>query len=321
MKAIVYTRYGPPDVLELKEVDKPVPKDNEVLVKVYATTVTPMDWHLRQPGMNIIARMISGPIKPKNPILGVEFAGEIESVGKDVKRFKEGDQVYGGAPPFGAHAEYVCMPENKVGIKPSNMTFEEAAGVTFAGTTALNYLRQKGNIQEGQKVLVNGASGGVGTFAVQLAKYFGADVTGVCSTSNLEMVHSLGADKVIDHTKEDFTKTGQTYNIIFDAVGKRSFSQCKGSLNRGGIYLNTVATIPLLLQMLWTSKIGDKKAVFALIPFTTEDLIFLKDAIEAGKVKTVIDRTYPLSEIAEAHRYSENGHTKGKIVITVERNN
>ncbi len=321
MKAIVYEKYGPPEVLQLKEVEKPAPKDNEVLIKIFATTVTPMDWHLRQPGMNVIARMIAGPIKPKNPVLGTEFAGEIESIGDDVKRFKEGDQVYGGAPPFGAHAEYICMPENKVGIKPSNMTFEEAAGVTFAGTTALKYLREKGNIQEGQRVLVNGASGGVGTFAVQLAKYFGTDVTGVCSTSNLEIVKSLGAGKAIDYTKEDFTKTGQTYDIIFDAVGKRSFSQCKGSLNRGGIYLSTVATIPLLLQMLWTSKIGDRKAVFALLPFTSEDLVFLKDIIEAGKLKTVIDRTYPLSEIAEAYRYSEKGHARGKIVITVEHEN
>ncbi|HEY41534.1 MAG TPA: NAD(P)-dependent alcohol dehydrogenase [Dehalococcoidia bacterium] len=320
MKAVICTGYGPPEVLQLQEVPKPVPKDNEVLIKVHATTVTPMDWRLRQPGMNIIARMIAGLIKPKNPILGTEFAGEIESAGKDVKRFKEGDQVYGGAPPFGAHAEYVCMPENKVGIKPLNMTFEEAAGVTFAGTTALKYLREKGHIQEGQKVLVNGASGGVGTFAVQLAKYFGTDVTGVCSTSNLEMVKSIGADMVIDYTKEDFTKTGETYDIIFDAVGKRSFSQCKSSLNRGGIYLNTVATIPLLLQMLWTAKIGDKKAVFALLPFTPEDLVFLKDVIEAGKVKTVIDRTYPLSDITEAHRYVETGHKKGNVVITVEHN-
>ncbi len=317
MKAVVYTKYGQPDVLRLKEIEKPTPKDNEVLIRVHATTVTPMDWHLRQPGMNIIARMIAGPIKPKNPILGVEFAGEIEAVGKGVKRFKEGDQVYGGAPPFGAHAEYICMPENKVGIKPSNMTFEEAAGVTFAGTTALKFLREKGNIQEGQKVLINGASGGVGTFAVQLAKYFGAEVTGVCSTANLEMVQSIGADKVIDYTKEDFTKTGQTYDIIFDAVGKRSFSQCRGSLNSGGIYLSTVATIPLLLQMLWTSKIGDKKAIFALLPFTPEDLVFLKDAIEAGKIKAVIDRVYPLEQTAEAHRYVETGHKKGNVVITV----
>ena len=321
MKAIVYEKYGPPEVLQLKEVEKPAPKDNEVLIKVHATTVTPMDWHLRQPGMNIIARMIAGPTKPKNPVLGTEFSGEIESVGRDVKRFKEGDHVFGGAPPFGAYAEYVCMPENKVGIKPSNMTFEEAAGVPYAGTTALKYLREKGHIQEGQKVLVNGASGGVGTFAVQLAKYLGADVTGVCSTSNLEIVQSLGADKAIDYTKEDFTKTGQTYDIIFDTVGKRSFSQCKGSLSRGGIYLSTVATIPLLFQMLWTSKIGDKKAVFALLPFTPEDLAFLKDIIEAGKVKTVIDRTYPLNDIAEAHRYSEKGHARGKVVITVVHNN
>ncbi|HEX79212.1 MAG TPA: NAD(P)-dependent alcohol dehydrogenase [Dehalococcoidia bacterium] len=317
MKAVIYEKYGPPEVLQLKEVEKPTLKDNEVLIKVHATTVTPMDLRLRQPGMNIIARMIAGLIKPKNPILGVEFAGEIESVGKDVKRFKECDQVYGGALPFGAHAEYICMPENKVGIKPSNMTFEEAAGVTFAGTTALKFLREKGNIREGQKVLIIGASGSMGTFAVQLAKYFGTDVTGVCSTSNLEMVQSLGADKVIDYTKEDFTKTGQTYDIIFDAVGKRSFSQCKGSLNSGGIYLSTVATIPLLLQMLWTSKIGDKKAVFAMLPFTPEDLVFLKDAIEAGKVKTVIDQTYPLSEISAAHKHVATGHKKGNIVITI----
>jgi NADPH:quinone reductase-like Zn-dependent oxidoreductase len=322
MKAIVYTKYGPPDVLQLKEVEKPTPKDNEVLIKIHASTVTPMDWRFRN-GKTLIARFMTGLIKPKTSyhILGVEFSGEIEAVGRDVKRFKQGDQVYGGGPPSGAHAEYVCIPEEKVGIKPSNMTFEEAAGVTFAGTTALKFLREKGNIQEGQKVLINGASGGVGTFAVQLAKYFGADVTGVCSTSNLEMVQSLGVDKVIDYTKEDFTKTGRTYDIIFDAVGKRSFSQCKGSLNRGGIYLSTVATIPLLLQMLWTSKIGDKKAVFALLPFVPEDLIFLKDAIEAGKIRTVIDRTYPFSEIAEAHRYAEKGHAKGKVVITVAHNN
>ena len=218
---------------------------------------------------------------------------------------------------FGAHAEYMCMPEEKVCIKPVNMTFEEAAGVTFGATVALKYLREKSDIKNGQKVLVNGASGGVGTFAIQIAKYYGAEVTGVCSTANLEMVQSLGADRVIDYTKEDFTKTGQTYDIIFDAVGKRSFSQCKGSLNNGGIYLNTVATVPLLLQMLWTSKIGDKKAVFALLPYNREDLNTLKDIIEAGKIKTVIDRTYPLEKIAEAYRYAEKGHAKGKVVITI----
>lgn len=316
MKAIVYTKYGPPDVLELKEVEKPVLKDNEVLIKLYATTVTPMDWHFRQPGKNIIARMMAGPIKPKNPILGVEFAGEVQAVGKDVKRFKQDDQVYGGGQT-GAHAEYICMPEHKVGMKPANMTFEEAAGVPFAATTVLYFLNEKGKIKKGQKVLINGASGGVGTFAVQMAKYFGADVTGVCSTTNLELVQSLGADNVIDYTEEDFTKSGQTYDIIFDAVGKRTFSQCKNSLNKKGIYLNTVATVPLLLQMLWTSMIGSKKAIFGLPPCTTKEFDILKHIIEAGRMKTVIDRTYPLSDIAEAHRYSENGHAKGKIIITI----
>lgn len=203
-------------------------------------------------------------------------------------------------------------------IKPSNMTFEEAAGVHFAACVALIYLRDHGHIQSGQKVLINGASGGVGTFAVQLAKYFGAEVIGVCSTTNLELVQSLGADRVIDYKREDFTKEGQSYDIIFDAVGKRSFSQCKNSLNQKGIYLSTVATIPLILQMLWTSKIGNKKAKFVLQKTTKEDLLFLKDLIEAGKLRTVIDRTYPLSDIVEAHRYSEKGHAKGKVVITLQ---
>ncbi|MFC2069783.1 NAD(P)-dependent alcohol dehydrogenase [Chloroflexota bacterium] len=315
MKAVVYTKYGPPDVLKLKEVDKPVPKDNEVLIKVAATSVTPMDWHFRD-GKNIIARMMSGPIKPKSPILGVELAGEVEAAGKDVKPFKQGDQVFAGGQP-GAHAEYTCMPEQKVGMKPKNMTLKETAGVPFSGTTALFFLKEMGEIQEGHRVLINGASGGVGTFAVQLAKYFGAEVTGVCSTSNLEMVQSLGADRVIDYTKEDFTKEGQTYDIIFDAVGKRSFSQCKNSLNRKGFYISTIATVPLILQMLWTSKVGSKKAKFGLPPCTRKELDFLKGVIEAGKMKTVIDRTYPLSDTAEAHKYSEKGHAKGKIMITV----
>ena len=315
MKAIVYEKYGPPDVLELKEVEKPAPKDNEVLIKVHTSTVTPMDWRFRN-GRTLIARFMTGLLKPKYSILGVELAGEIESVGKDVKLFKQGDQVYGGGRP-GAHAEYTCMPEDKVAMKPSNMTYEEAAAVHFGATTALLFLRDYGRIQNAQKVLINGASGGVGTFAVQLAKYFGAEVTGVCSTTNLELVQSLGADRVIDYTREDFTKNGQTYDIIFDAVGKSSFSKCKGSLSQEGIYLSTVATIPLLVQMLWTSKIGSKKAKFAMRPLPTEDLIFLKDLIEAGKVKTVIDRCYPLEQIAEAHRYAEKGHAKGKVVITL----
>jgi len=316
MKAIVYQKYGPPDVLELKEVEKPTPKDNEVLIKVHASTVTPMDWRFRN-GKTLIARFMTGLLKPKNAILGVELAGEVEAVGKDVKRFKEGDQVYGGGQP-GAHPEYTCMPEDKVSMKPANMTYEEAAAVHFGACVALRYLRDYGHIQSGQKVLINGASGGVGTFAVQLARHFGTEVTGVCSTTNLEMVESLGADQVIDYTKEDFTKNGQTYDIIFDAVGKKTFLQCKNSLNQNGIYLNTVATVPLLLQMLWTSKIGDKKAIFALPPATPEDLVFLKDLIEAGKMKTVIDRSYPLEQTAEAHRYAEQGHAKGKVVITIQ---
>ncbi|MFC1987088.1 NAD(P)-dependent alcohol dehydrogenase [Chloroflexota bacterium] len=320
MKAVVFTKYGPPEVLELKEVEKPEPTDNEVLIRVHASTVTPMDWRFRN-GKTLIARFMTGLLKPKvgYHILGVEFSGEVEAAGKNVKQLKKGDQVYGGGSPSGGHGEYICMPENKLGIKPVNITYEEAAAVPFGACIALLFLRNYGHIQKGHRVLVNGASGGVGTFAVQLAKYFGAEVTGVCSTTNLQMVESIGADSLIDYTKEDFTKNGQTYDIIFDTVGKRSFSQCNNSLNKKGIYINTVATIPLLLQKLWTSKIGDKKAIFAIPIFQPEDLVFLKDAIEAGKIKTVIDRTYPLSEIVEAHRYAEKGHARGKVVITILR--
>ncbi|MEW9502050.1 NAD(P)-dependent alcohol dehydrogenase [Jeotgalibacillus marinus] len=325
MKAIICTKYGSPDVLQLKEVEKPTPKDNEVLVKVYETVVSPSDCAFRK-GDPFIARFYSGLIRPKNTILGFELAGEIEEVGKDVKSFKKGDQVF-ASTTFGTYAEYICLPEEgALAIKPTNMTYGEAASVCDGALTALPFLRDTANIQSGQKVLINGASGSVGTFAVQLAKYFGTEVTGVCSTTNLELVKSLGADKVIDYTKEDFTKTDQTYDIIFDAVGKSSFSSCKSSLNQRGVYLSTVPTLAIIPQMIWTSKIGSKKALFAttgLRPTSekTKDLLFFKELIEAGKIKSVIDRRYPLEQIAEAHKYVEKGHKKGNVVITLEHNN
>ena len=320
MKAIVYTKFGPPDVLQLQEVEKPTPKDNEVLIKIYATTVVKEDPDMRaSPGFN-------GFLKPRNPILGQELAGEIDSIGKEVTRFKPGDQVF-GFDMFGAYAEYKCTPENgALAIKPVNLSYEEAASVPNGALTALPFLRDKGAIQSEQTVLIYGASGSVGAAAVQLAKYYGAEVTGVCSTSNLEWVKSLGADQVIEYTKEDFTENGKTYDIIFDTVGKRSFSACKDSLTDEGIYLATVPTPTIMLQALWSAKSGSKKVKFAatgLRPASEKikDLVFLTELIEAGKIKPVIDRCYPLEQMAEAHRYADKGHAKGNVVITVGHNN
>ena len=324
MKAIVCTKYGPADVLQLKKVEKPTPKENEVLIRVFGAAVNSTDPTFRL-GKPFISRLFTGLIKPKNPIPGDVLAGEIEAVGKDVKLFKKGDQVYGATGTnLGAHAEYKCLPEDEaLAIKPVNMTYGEAAAIVDGALTALPFLRDKGKIQSGQKVLINGASGSVGTAAVQLAKHFGAEVTGVCSTTNLELVKSLGADKVIDYTKEDFTKTDQTYDIIFDTVAKSSFSRCKNSLTQKGVYLTTLPTLTIMFQVLWTSKIGSKKAKFMAAGLRAssekaEDLIFLKELIEAGKLKSAIDKSYLLEQMAEAHRYVEKGHKKGNVVIILD---
>jgi NADPH:quinone reductase-like Zn-dependent oxidoreductase len=322
MKAIVCTKYGPPDVLQLKEIEKPTPKDNEVLIRVHATTVTSGDVRLRSstwaPWFWLPARIMFGLTRPRQPIPGNELAGEVESVGRDVTRFKKGDEVYGiywWVSFGGANAEYICLPENGVATKPANMSYEEAAAVPIGGLTAYHLLRKAG-IQSGQKVIVVGASGSVGTFAVQLARYFGAEVTGVCSTANMEMVKSLGADKVIDYTKEDFTENGQTYDIIFDAVIKTSFSRSKSSLKHRGVFLTV--DYPILLA-LWTSIVGSKKVKYG-VANRIEDLVFLTEVIEAGELKAVIDRRYPLAQTAEAHEYVETGRKKGNVVITVEHN-
>ena len=323
MRAILCTEYGSPDVLQLKEVEKPVPKDNEVLIRIHASTVAAGDIRLRSftwaPWFWLPGRIMYGLIRPRKKIPGNELSGEIEDIGNDIEQFKKGDQIFGitWTTSFGgANAEYICLPENEVAIKPVNMTFEEAAAVPIGCLTALVLLR-KGKIQRGQQILIYGASGSVGTFAVQLAKYFGAEVTGICSTTNIEMVKSLGADNVIDYTKEDFTKSSQTYDVIFDTVMKTSFSTCKSSLAPSGVFITV--DFPLLTA-LWTSIIGSRKLVFG-IANKIEDLIFLRELIEAGKLKSIIDRCYPLEQTAEAHEYVETGHKKGNVVITIDHKN
>jgi NADPH:quinone reductase-like Zn-dependent oxidoreductase len=307
MKAIICTKYGSPDVLQLQEVEKPGPKNNEVLIKIFATAVHSGDCRMRSLNLDgisfsqrVLARLILGVTKPRNPILGLWLAGEIETAGNKVKKFKKGDRVYARTPDmrFGGYTEYICLPENSfIALKPANITYAEAMAVPFGGLSALYFLR-KGKIRSGQKVLIYGASGAVGTSTLQLARYYGAEVTGVCSTGNLEWVKSLGADAVIDYTKEDFTKCSELFDLIFDAVGKISHSTCKKILKPEGNYVSVVASGHAKMEL--------------------EDLVFLTKLVEAGKLKPVIDKCYPLEQMAEAHRYVDQGHKKGNVVITVE---
>jgi NADPH:quinone reductase-like Zn-dependent oxidoreductase len=324
MKAILHTKYGPSDELQLKEVEKPFPKDNEVLIKVHASTVTTSDCNARNftfvpKSFRFLAGMMFGFKKPKINILGIDLAGEIEAVGKDVKRFRIGDQVFGSAgTKFGAHAEYACVSETgALAIKPTHITFEEAAAISLAGNTALFYIRDLARIQLGQKILIHGASGAIGTYAVQLAKYYGAEVTGVCSASNADMVKSLGASKVIDYTREDFTKCGEKFDFIFGVVGKTSFSQCKCLLKQNGIYLENMLEVKDMLTMIWTSVLSSKKIKGGVSAAKSENLKFFIELIESGKLKPVIDRKYPLEQTASAFQYVEQGHKKGNVVITV----
>jgi NADPH:quinone reductase-like Zn-dependent oxidoreductase len=317
MKAAVYTQYGQPEVLQVKEVEKPIPRNNEILLRVKATAVNSGDVRLRKADPFAV-RFIFGLIKPKINILGSVFSGEVESVGKDVKNFKVGDFVFGHTDmSFGAYAEYKCVPEyGSLALKPANITHSEAAAIPFGGVTALHFIK-KANIKPGQKVLIVGASGAVGSAAVQLAKSFGANVTGVCSTANIALVKSIGADKVIDYTQEDFTKNGETYDVIFDTVKTIPVFRSLKSLNKNGIMILSAAGMQEMLQGLWISMTSNKKTLTGVISHKAADIIFLKALIEAGKFKPVIDKTYPLEQIAEAHAYVEKGHKKGNIIINI----
>ncbi len=323
MKAIVYTEYGPPDVLHLKEVEKPAPADGEVLVKIHAASVNAADWRMMRADP-FLARFYNGLLKPKRfHILGTDIAGRVEAVGKNVRQFQLGDEVFGNtfASDFGGFAEYKCARENELVAKPANLSFEEAAAVPLAAMTALHGLRDKGQIQPGQKVLINGASGGFGTFAVQLARYFGAEVTAVCSTGNVEMARALGAYHVIDYTQEDFTKSGRQYDLIVAVNGFHSIFDYRRALSPRGIYVmvggNTAQLFQALLLGSWLSMVGSKKMGALSSTPNQKDLLFLKELLESGKIKPVIDKRYPLSEVPEAIRYVETGYAKGKVVISL----
>ncbi len=317
MKAIVYTNYGLPGVLQLKEIEKPVPGDNEILIKIIATTVNSADWRLRKADPFAV-RLFFGLTKPKKQILGGVLSGLIETVGKNVTRFKVGDLVFGSTGiSFGAYAEYICLPDNAVlDLKPENISHEQAATIPFGGITALHFFR-KADIKAGQNVLIIGASGAVGTAAIQLAKHFGAHVTGICSTENLALVKSLGADHVIDYKSEDFTKNDKTYDVVFETVNKVPVSDCVQSLAKNGVLILSAAGITEMIQGLWTSKFKNKKLIMGVSKETQEEISFIKDLVEAGKYKAVVDKTYSLEQMSEAHAYVELGHKKGNVAITV----
>jgi NADPH:quinone reductase-like Zn-dependent oxidoreductase len=322
MKAVVYEKYGPPEVLQLKEIEKPTPKVNEVLIQISATTVTSGDWRVRSLivplGFGLLTRLVFGISKPKQPILGMELAGVVESVGQAVSKFKVGDAVFAFSDAaMGCYAQYKCMPQDgAVALKPPELSFDEAAALSFGGSTALSFFR-RGALQRGQSVLINGASGGVGTAAVQLAKHFGAQVTGVCSAANAELVRALGASHVIDYTKEDFSQNGVTYDVIVDTVGTAGFSRCQSSLKPGGRLLMVLGDLPQMLQIPWVSLTSNKKIIAGPASATAEDLRFLARLAVAGEFKPVIDRRFPFEQIVQAHRYVDTGRKKGNVIVTM----